>query len=109
MDNNCEVSMKLCIILASLIYPHPPMGSGSQASWAKLPYKDGAASAAPCQKLAVLWCHPIFLCPLVTNWLAEWLPCTAVYTCTLIVQSVLLNSAQAEVQLGKYMDNNENC
>ena len=97
MDNNCEVSMKLCIILASLIYPPPPMGSRSQAGWAKLPYKDGAASAAPCQKLAVLWCQPILLYPLVANWFAEWLPCTAVYTCTLIVQSVLLNSAQAEL------------
>ena len=74
--------------------PPPPMGSRSQAGWAQLPYKDGASSAAPCQKLAVLWCQPILL---VANWFAEWLPCTAVYTYTLIVQSVLLNSAQAEL------------
>ena len=114
------------------------MGSHSQAGWAQLPYKDGAVSAAPCQKLGVLWCQPILLYSLVANWFAEWLLCTAVYTCTLIVQSVLLNSAQAElsntvnfigcnfkqellncplrlrlcrifkVTLGKNMDNNEN-
>ena len=35
--------------------------------------------------------------PLVTNWFVKWLHCTAVYTCILIVQSVLLNSAQAEL------------
>ena len=73
------------------------MGSHSQAGWAQLPYKDDAASVAPCQKLAVLWCQPILLYPLVTNWFAEWLPYTPVYTCTLIVQSVLLNSVQVEL------------
>ena len=73
------------------------MGSPSQAVWAQFPYKDGAASAVPCQKLAVLWCQPILLYSLVANWFPELLPCRAVYTCTLIVQSVLLNSAQAEL------------
>ena len=37
------------------------MGSHSQASWAQLPHKDGAASKAARQKLAMLGCQPSFL------------------------------------------------
>ena len=78
-------------------FPPPTslMGSRSQASWAQLPYKDGAASKAARQKLAMLWCQPSFL----YHWSQTglWLHCTAVYTCILIVQPVLLNSAPAEL------------
>ena len=73
------------------------MGSRSQASWAQLPHKDGPVSKAARQKLAMLGYQPSFLYHWSQTGLSSGSTIQAVYTCILIVQSVLLNSTQAEM------------